>query len=216
MNAIKLPFQFDVKKLQHAYNSIKRELYYEIHNTSVTPGTLHSIHLIEPCLDSNSGDFIPNDILINQPYLLDIYNTFECSMETFRIHTLAAGAHIKPHRDHGLNYENGSLRLHIPIKTNADVEMIIENDRFIMKEGECWYVNFGLKHAVENNSPSERVHLIIDCLANEWWEKIMSSYGKVRKGGTRKMSEREKTALKVQLKHLDPEIAATILNNLND
>ena len=37
-----------------------------------------------------------------------------------------------------------------------------------MLEGEAWYLNFNLKHSVRNHGVSERIHLVIDCIANDW------------------------------------------------
>ena len=37
-----------------------------------------------------------------------------------------------------------------------------------MKEGEAWYLNFNLKHSVVNRSAEDRVHLVIDCVLNDW------------------------------------------------
>ena len=37
-----------------------------------------------------------------------------------------------------------------------------------MNEGEAWYLKFNLKHSVRNNGAAERVHLVVDCVANDW------------------------------------------------
>jgi len=37
-----------------------------------------------------------------------------------------------------------------------------------MGPGEAWYLNFDLVHRVENNGAEERVHLVIDCVVNDW------------------------------------------------
>ena len=73
--------------------------------------------------------------------MLSVFETFECSVETFRIHALDAGAHIRPHRDIGFGFEHGKIRLHVPIATNPHVEILVEGQNIIMKEGECWYCN---------------------------------------------------------------------------
>ena len=215
MDAIKLPFNFDINKLSKAYNSIPKSSYYKISNPSVTPDTLDAIHLITPI--ANKGhDFSPNATLKNLPYLLEILNTFECKKETFRIHTLQAGAKIKAHRDTNLNYENGSLRLHIPIITNPNIKMIVANKEIIMKPGECWYLDFNKTHEVMNNSNEDRVHLIIDCLSNSWWDDIMKKFGKSKDHYERPMTADELASYKHQLSLLDSDIAEGILKTLND
>jgi hypothetical protein len=44
-----------------------------------------------------------------------------------------------------------------------------------MREGECWYVNFNLAHAVENRGASDRVHLVIDGLVNDWVRTVFDT-----------------------------------------
>jgi hypothetical protein len=59
-------------------------------------------------------EFLPNEALQKCLYLLSVLETFQCKKETFRIHTLNAKAHIKPHRDIGYCFEQGLIRIHIP------------------------------------------------------------------------------------------------------
>lgn len=37
-----------------------------------------------------------------------------------------------------------------------------------MKEGSCWYLNLSLKHSVANESTTNRIHLVIDGIVNNW------------------------------------------------
>jgi hypothetical protein len=46
-----------------------------------------------------------------------------------------------------------------------------------MKSGECWYADFDRPHSVNNRSNEDRVHLIIDCLRNEWSDKLFAAAG---------------------------------------
>jgi hypothetical protein len=38
----------------------------------------------------------------------------------------------------------------------------------VMEAGECWYVNVDLPHRVNNRGTTERIHLVIDCVVDEW------------------------------------------------
>jgi quercetin dioxygenase-like cupin family protein len=67
-----------------------------------------------------------------------------------------------------LSIEDGCARIHIPVKTSSEVEFYLDGKRIEMNEGEAWYLNLNLPHRVENKSPNERVHLVIDCIANDW------------------------------------------------
>jgi len=37
-----------------------------------------------------------------------------------------------------------------------------------MQEGEYWYLDLSRPHRVENRSQIDRVHLVIDCVLNDW------------------------------------------------
>jgi quercetin dioxygenase-like cupin family protein len=99
----------------------------------------------------------------------EVLNTFNCELETVRFLRLGAGARIREHRDHKLAIEDGVARVHIPVVTNPKVEFFLDDTRLEMLSGEAWYLNFNLKHRVENNSTDDRVHLVIDCIVNDWF-----------------------------------------------
>ena len=151
MNAIKLPFQFDPEKLLTEYQSISSDAYHEIHNNYVTPKKLLSTHLISienPEFENHT--FTPNELLKGLPHMLEVYNTFECAKETFRVHRLLPDAYIKEHRDMALNYENGMLRIHIPIVTSPEIVMKVNGENITLLPGEAWYLDFDLRHEVAN------------------------------------------------------------------
>lgn len=58
-------------------------------------------------------------------------------------------------------------RLHIPIQTNDDCYFFIDKESKNLKVGEIWEIaNDEFLHWVENNGPTDRIHLIVD-----WKEK---------------------------------------------
>jgi hypothetical protein len=176
MNALQLPFNFDAAIILKEISQFTKEDYYDIYNTSVEVETLWSKHLIEPKIGSdNLPHFHTNEALKKSPYLLSILDTFQCKKETFRIHTLNAKAHIRPHREMGYCLEKGIIRIHIPIVTYAKVELLVNNERINMKVGECWYCNFNEKHEVKNNSELSRTHLIMDCIVNDWVKEMFKN-----------------------------------------
>ncbi|WP_232729159.1 aspartyl/asparaginyl beta-hydroxylase domain-containing protein [Ulvibacter sp. MAR_2010_11] len=137
------------------------------------PETLWSKHLIEPIgTPDEVPDFLPYEALQKCPYLLSILNTFECNKETFRIHILDPGAHIRPYRDLGCRLEDRKVRLHIPVKTDDGVQLLLNNNPVKMKAGECWNCNFHITHEIRNNSKEPRVHLIMDCIVNDWLKTL--------------------------------------------
>lgn len=64
-----------------------------------------------------------------------------------------------------------TMRLHIPIRTNSKVKVTQWNLNDIprsvhMKKAECWYLNIRLPHKVINKGDTDRVHLVIDVVAD--------------------------------------------------
>jgi len=173
MKALKLPFEFDTELIKKELSQFSEKDYQDIYNSSVGLETLWLIHFIEPILgEDRLPIFLPNDALKKCPYMLSIFETFKCQVETFRIHTLDPGASIQKHRDTGYSFEMGKVRLHIPIITNPKVEMLVADELIPMQTGECWYCNFHIEHEVRNNSDQPRVHIILDCLVNDWLKGV--------------------------------------------
>jgi hypothetical protein len=48
------------------------------------------------------------------------------------------------------------------------VSFFLAGERLLMNEGESWYLNFNLPHRVENRSCADRIHLVLDCVLNDW------------------------------------------------
>jgi len=88
-------------------------------------------------------------------------------LESVRFLRLAVGSVIHEHRDPGLRVEDGVFRLHIPVRTNPDVDFRVDGQQVTMAEGECWYMNFDLPHALANRGTSDRVHLVVDGVADD-------------------------------------------------
>jgi hypothetical protein len=101
-------------------------------------------------------------------YIRKVLAAFECELEAVRLLKLRAGSSIREHKDYNLGYEDGEVRFHVPVLTNPDVEFYLNQQRVVMNEGECWYLNFNLPHRVVNRSTVDRIHLVIDCVVNDW------------------------------------------------
>ena len=112
-------------------------------------------------------------LLTGCPYLKSVIDFFNCEKNAVRLMKLNAGAVIKEHTDYEMNFEEGEARFHIPVTTNDNVNFYLEDERICMKEGECWYLNLSLKHSVTNLGQTDRVHLVIDCTANDWIKGLL-------------------------------------------
>jgi hypothetical protein len=94
--------------------------------------------------------------------------TFGGALRSARLLNLAASGCIREHRDYGLALESGDARLHVPISSGAGVEFYLDGELLPMEPGECWYLNLDLPHRVQNLGTTERVHLVVDCVADDW------------------------------------------------
>jgi hypothetical protein len=124
------------------------------------------------------NEFADTPLLARCPCVREVLNALPCPHQAVRFLRLKAGSSIKEHRDHELGFEDGEVRLHIPVITNSGVEFVLNGVRVIMNEGECWYLNVNLPHRVANRGATDRIHLVIDCVVNDWLrELLMATHG---------------------------------------
>lgn len=201
---LKLPFFFNAQKIS-AEVSAMTDTYWKMHyntkhysgNWSVIPlralnGNAeipYSVHATA----SGQMAYADTPLLQQCPYIQEVLQQFNCEKTAVRLMKLDAGAVINPHHDHDMCYEQGEVRLHIPVTTHAQVAFYIEEERVIMNEGECWYLNLQLQHRVRNDGPSDRIHLVIDCLVNHWIKQLFES----DKVEARKMTDPVETAVSI-------------------
>jgi hypothetical protein len=104
----------------------------------------------------------PTEALRQAPYLAHILDDLACPKRLARLLFLGPDGVITKHRDDFVSFQEGMLRLHVPVVTHPDVDFFIEQERCDWKEGELWYGDFS------NRSPLTRVHLVIDVLINDF------------------------------------------------
>lgn len=179
VRSIKFPFSFDTKKLKDDFRKVVNFDWVDHYNKSDYNGKWASIALLSKngnydainALTSNEP-LLPTEVLQSCAYFNEILNSFLFEKTAVRLMQLDPGAIIKPHTDHCLGYEDGSFRLHIPVITNAGVEFILDGNRLIMNEGECWYIDANFTHSVANYGTESRIHLVIDGIRNEWTDTM--------------------------------------------
>lgn len=141
------------------------------------PDNIYSLHL-----SANSTiQYKDTPLLEQSPALQQVIGFFQCEKTAVRLMKLNAGAVIKEHTDHDMNFEQGEARFHIPVVTNDNVEFYLSDERVPMKEGECWYLNLSLRHRVVNGGDNDRIHLVIDCIVNDWVKEQFEKNAAIRK-----------------------------------
>jgi hypothetical protein len=118
-------------------------------------------------------EFEDTPMLKRCPYFRAVLDTFQCPLQAVRLMRLSLGSRIKEHNDHELSVEEGTLRIHIPVVTNAGVESYLNRSRVIMEAGSAWYLCLSDPHSVTNNGATGRVHLVIDALVNDWIKDVL-------------------------------------------
>jgi hypothetical protein len=187
LTSLKLPFTFDRDRLKADVAALLADDWVPHFNTSYYEGdwsgvALRSVGGVARQLypDPSAQDtFADTSILARCPYAQEVLATFACPLQAVRFLRLAAGSSIREHRDYRLGFEDGEVRLHVPVSTNPDVAFFLNGERLDMREGECWYLNLNLPHRVENQSLTDRVHLVIDCTVNDWLRDLFSSQQRV-------------------------------------
>jgi len=176
----RLPISVDLASIQREVDDLTG---WQAHfNTRQYSGSWSALSLRAP--GGQSHHIIP-DALNDLPYadtelmersasIQQLLHNFSCDLLSVRLLNLAAGARIAEHRDHGLAFEQGEARLHIPIRTNTGVGFYVNGAAVPMPEGSCWYINANLPHRVANEGASDRIHLVIDCVVNDWLRSLFA------------------------------------------
>ncbi len=107
------------------------------------------------------------EVLSCCPYFKEILDSLPFPIGVTRLLFLPPGKMIGEHRDQGLGWERGVIRLHIPIVTHPDVIFNIDGKEVYWREGEFWYGDFSKPHYLHNQSPVTRVHMVIDAMVAE-------------------------------------------------
>ena len=131
-----------------------------------TAGATHPIMQAYP--SPSATEFEDGPLLDRTPCFREVLAHFECPLQAVRLMRLAPGSVIKEHRDHDLAAEWGAARIHIPVVTNADVDFRVNRTPVAMEPGSVWYLRLSDPHSVANRGATDRVHLVIDCIANDW------------------------------------------------
>lgn len=180
---LKLPFSFDIAKLQHDLALAVRSPWIKHFNIQAYEKDWSCIPLrsvggrIDHILPIDSEEFQDTEILEQCAYFREVIAQFQCEKTSIRLMSLATGGVIKEHRDAGSSIEDGITRLHIPIQTTPEVIFTIDHIPVHFSAGDTWYLNASCLHGVRNASQHARVHLMLDCVSNSWLEKVFRQAG---------------------------------------
>ena len=176
---LRLPFRFDAVHLGEDLQRFSSETWrrhfirqnydgdWSIIPLRAAAGETHPARMIAP--PPGTVDFADTALMEACPYIRHhVIPVFHCGLRSVRLMRLTPGSLIKEHVDTDLSFEDGSVRLHIPVVTNDAVDFRLNGTRVVMEAGRCWYLRLSYPHSVANRGAEDRVHLVIDAEANDW------------------------------------------------
>jgi hypothetical protein len=179
----RLPLTFDAAGLQADLARLTASDWHAHFNTGYHDGGWSGMALVSAdgdaarlYADAAAGSTgIATPWLVLCPAMRAAVAALPAAVQSARLLRLAPGSVIREHRDFGLGLADGVVRIHIPVVSHPLVEFYLDGVRVPMAEGECWYLDLGLPHRVQNHSPRERVHLVVDCLVDERFLALLPS-----------------------------------------
>ncbi|MFD0934585.1 aspartyl/asparaginyl beta-hydroxylase domain-containing protein [Methylobacterium trifolii] len=129
-------------------------------------GATHPVMMIHS--DPGCRDYADTPFFAACPALRAALAQFRCPLEAVRLMRLGPDSTIREHRDHDLAFEEGMVRIHVPILTHPGVVFTLNRRRVVMEAGSAWYLRLSEPHAVENPGPGARVHLVVDARVDPW------------------------------------------------
>ena len=179
--ARRLPFTFDAAALKSDLERIGPREWVPHFNQQYYEGAWSGValrstggHAAQLYADpSKSKSYADTPALARCLYIKEALGAFECALETVRLLKLAPGSLIREHTDFDLGERFGVVRVHVPVLTNPAVEFSLGGESVLMREGESWYLDLSLPHSVANRGTTDRVHLVVDCVVNDWVRSII-------------------------------------------
>jgi hypothetical protein len=136
-------------------------------------GAKHPVTMIYS--DPTCTDFADTPMLAACPYFRQVLDTFKTPLGAVRLMRLTPGSVIKEHHDMDLSFEQGTVRIHVPVVTNAGVEFYLNRSRVVLEAGSAWYLRLSDPHSVVNRGSTDRVHMVIDAEVNRWVADILKA-----------------------------------------
>jgi hypothetical protein len=184
--ARKLPLEFSEDRLGAALSNIP-ENWWEPHLGPYHNGLWELVALWAPRGDrreqrSVGGPFGATEALAKAPGLLEVLDAIPGERNRVRLMRLKPGGHIREHSDPTHQISHDLIRLHLPIISEEGVKFLVNRRPVVMKPGEVWDVNVRFPHEVINESPADRVHLVVDMVRNQELDELLTSSRSVGQG----------------------------------
>lgn len=180
---LRLPMEFDLARMQAELDSLGADEWIAHFNTGAYDTGWSCIPLrsaggsARHIMPVDGEPYRDTPVLARCPYLRQVIDSFACDKQSVRLMALAPGALIKEHRDPGTALQEGLTRLHVPLQTSPQVLFTVDGEAVHFGAGQAWYLDASCRHAVHNASALPRVHMIIDCVSNDWLTQLFRQAG---------------------------------------
>ena len=177
---VRLPLQFDPAALYADADAVPGAAWLPHFNTGVYEGDWSGVALrsvggslsIYPD-PAATQPFADTEMLAACPNVRTALAQLACPLQAVRLLRLGPGAIIREHRDYNLGFDDGDVRLHVPIATSELAEFVLDGEPVTMEAGECWYLDLNQPHRAANRGTEPRIHLVIDCTVNAWLADVI-------------------------------------------
>lgn len=177
---LRLPLRFPADRMSAEVQALPAETWTPHFNTAIYQGDWSGAALRSP--GGATGqlytapmevEFADSPLLRSCAVLQEALGAIRCPTTSVRLLRLGPGAVLREHRDFWLAFGDGQVRLHVPILTNGGVSFFLDGVPVVMEAGECWYLNLNLPHRAANASPEPRIHLVVDCVVDDWLRDLV-------------------------------------------
>jgi hypothetical protein len=177
--SLTLPFGFATEDLRADLVAAQSEDWVPHYNDRDFGGNWCGMSLRSPSGRGNDlavagSSFVETPVLARCPAFRAVLGALQCPLKAVRLLSLAPGSFIREHVDNALDFEDGEVRIHVPLQTSSKVEFYLTGERLLLETGRCYYVNVNLPHRVNNRGDSDRVHLVIDAEVNDWLRDVFA------------------------------------------
>jgi len=117
----------------------------------------------------------PTDLLAMLPKTRHLLDGLGLRMMWVRLARLAPNSFLWEHRDYGELNSVEKHRLHIPLSTNGSAYLVVGGVRVHLLPGFVWRLTPTFEHGVCNLHGPDRIHLIIDCYADETFQQLTAA-----------------------------------------
>ena len=181
-SSARLPWRVDAEALRADAEGLAPEEWIPHFNTAYYEGDWSGVPLRSVGGEARrlypnptaSGEFRDTPVLVRCPGVQAFVATLRCPLLAVRFLRLGPGSRIREHRDLNLGFEDGEVRLHVPVTTDPAVEFLLDREPVRMEPGEVWYLDLNLRHSVVNAGTEPRVHLVVDCVVDDWLGAVLA------------------------------------------